>query len=83
MTEKRICKTCGGTRFIVDDARMAGCRAPAVECARCHAVEADVNDSCTKHDLDSARMAIAANLGVIAEWSDEADTVVDQPRSVG
>ena len=77
---QRTCKTCGGTRFIVAETRMLGCRAPTVECADCRRLDADGVETCTRSDLDSARMAIAANLGVVSDWNDEADTVVDHTR---
>jgi hypothetical protein len=76
----KTCKTCGGDDFIVAETRTGGLRVPAVECSHCHMLDQDESTACSKKDLDSARMAIAANLSVVAEpssWNDEPDTLVD------
>jgi hypothetical protein len=76
----KTCKTCGGEDFIVAETRTGGLRVPTVECSHCHKLDLDESTACSKKDLDSARMAIAARLTVVAEpspWNDEPDTLVD------
>ena len=81
----KTCKTCGGDDFTVPETRMSGVRVPAVECAYCHMLDLDEATACSRNDLDSARMAIAACVPFVAEasrWNDEPDTLAEG-RSVG
>jgi hypothetical protein len=58
----KTCDTCGGDDFTVPETRMGGTRVPAVECAYCHMLDLDETTACSKDDLDSARMFLAAGV---------------------
>jgi hypothetical protein len=58
------CKICSGVRFLVSEYKVGTVRAPALECARCHALDLDESLVDTREARDLVRLAQAARAAV-------------------
>jgi hypothetical protein len=54
------CNICGGENFTVSEYCTDGVRAPARECATCHALVLDEEAASSEAERDSVRLAVAA-----------------------
>jgi hypothetical protein len=54
------CNICGGDNFIASEYWTDDVRAPARECATCHALVLDETAASSEQERDSVRLAVAA-----------------------
>ncbi len=58
------CHVCGGRRFVSTEYKMGTMHAPALACARCHAIVLEEAVARTEGERDSVRRAIALRKAV-------------------
>ena len=61
------CHICGGDVFVASEYWTDSVRAPAKECASCHALVLDEGAATSEEELDSVRLAAAARAACCAE----------------
>jgi hypothetical protein len=63
------CGVCGQSRFVSTEYKVGSKRAPALECARCHAISLEEGLARTDGERESVRLAIALRQAIQEAWS--------------
>jgi hypothetical protein len=74
------CSVCGGEHFVAARYKMDGVYAPALECARCHALNLDEAAARSVEDLDSVRMAVAARAASVLDAASRIEDAAPSSR---
>ena len=59
------CNVCGNQEFTTAEYRMDSCRAPALECEKCGALNLSEGAAHTQEERDSVKMAIAVRSDLV------------------